>query len=108
MATASNSEIAATRIPKITDLRKILCYGDSNLNRCSAFTDELRAFRRKYVSNGIHGTDLWDWKSSEHQAALNDMTQAFLDVQGYGEVYWPSDPTSPNFNELQYSKDRSL
>jgi hypothetical protein len=108
MATVSPSEMAATRIPKITDLRDQLHYGDARLLRCSAFSDDLRVFRRRYSSKGIRGADLWDWKSSEHQAALNDMTANFLDDQSYGELYWPSDPTSPNFNSLQYSEDRAL
>jgi hypothetical protein len=108
MAKVSPSEMAATHIPKITDLRDQLRYGDARLLRCSAFSDDLRVFRRRYSSKGIRGADLWDWKSSEHQAALNDMTANFLDDQSYGELYWPSDPTSPNFNSLQYSEDRAL
>jgi hypothetical protein len=105
---ARSSDIPATRIPKITDLRDRLNYGNSRLSRYSAFSDDLRVFRRKFVSKDLTGEDLWDWKSSEHQAALNAMTHAFLENHGYGELYWPSDPTSPNFNSLQYSKHRAL
>lgn len=108
MRTASPSEIAAARIPKITELRDQLCYGDAKLSRCSAFSDDLRVFRRRYSLGPFRGADLWDWKSSEHQAALKLMTASFLDHHGYGEVYWPSDPASPNYNSLQYSKDNIL
>jgi hypothetical protein len=104
----SPSLIAAARIPKITDLREELGYGDARLARCTALVDDLRVFRRRYRSAYLRGTDLWDWKSPKHQDALKQMTASFLDEDGYGEVYWPSDPTAANFNSLQYSKDRTL
>lgn len=109
MGTLSPSELAATRIPKITDLRDQLNYGDAGLSRCSAFIDDLRVFRRRFTSSGgLLGMELWDWKSSQHQAALREMTTNFLEDLGYGNVYWPSDPTSPNYNALQYPKDHTL
>ena len=108
MRTRSPSEISAARIPKITDLRNQLNYGDARLARCAAFTDDLRVFRRRYSASGVRGSDLWDWKSSKHQDALRRMTTSFLDENGYGEVYWPSDPAAPNFNSLQYSEDSIL
>lgn len=106
--TPSPSKIAAARIPKITDLREQLGYGDGKLSRSAAFIDDLRVFRRRYQHAGLRGTDLWNWKSSLHQFALRQMTADFLDGDGYGEVYWPSDPTAANFNALQYSSDRTL
>jgi hypothetical protein len=108
MREPSPSKIAAARIPKITDLRERLDYGDARLARCTAFIDDLRVFRRRYRTAGFRGTDLWDWKSPEHQAALKQMTASFLDEDGYGEVYWPSDPTAANFNSLQYSTNGTL
>ena len=104
----SPSTIAAARIPNITDLREQLEYGDGKLARCAAFIDDLRVFRRRYQYAGLRGIDLWDWKSPQHQHALRQMTADFLDRDGYGEVFWPSDPTATNFNPLQYSSERTL
>lgn len=104
----SPSKIAAARIPKITDLREQLAYGDGRLARCAAFIDDLRVFRRRFSFGGLRGIDFWDWKSSQHHEALKQMTTCFLDEDGYGEVYWPSDPTAANFNSLRYSTDRVL
>lgn len=104
----SPSAIAAARIPKITELRNLLNYGSPILARSSAFIDDLRTFRRRYYAMSFRGIDLWDWKSSIQQEALRQMTASFLDDSGFGEIYWPSDPSSPNFNDLQYSKDRLL
>lgn len=108
MRTPSPSALTAARIPKITDLRDQLCYGDTTLVRCTSFVDDLRVFRKRYSAMGARGTDLFEWKSSEDQAALKQMTAAFLDEYGFGELYWPSDPSARNFNSLQYSKDRLL
>lgn len=108
MATVRDSEIAATCIEKITKLRERIGYGDLGLNRCVAFLAVFRAFRLKYTWNGICGTDLRDWSSPKHQVALDEMTEEFLDVQGNGETYWPRNSNSPNFNNLQYTDDRTL
>jgi hypothetical protein len=105
---SSPSMLAPARIPKITDLRDELCYGNLKYLRCTTFVDDLRVFRRRYRTGHLRGSDLLDWKSSEHQAALKQMTAAFLDEEGYGEIYWPSDRTAANYNTLQYSEDRSL
>ncbi|OAG05736.1 uncharacterized protein CC84DRAFT_1259120 [Paraphaeosphaeria sporulosa] len=104
----SPSEISPAHIPKITDLRKQLAYGDSGLSRCIAFTDDLRVFRRRYSVAGLRGIDLCDWRLPRHQEALKQMTSSFLDQEGHGERYWPSDPTAANFNSLQYSTHRTF
>lgn len=104
----SPSSLSAVRIPKITDLREQLDYGDANLPRCAAFNDDLRVFRRRYSLANLRGVDFWDWKSSEHQEALKQMTASFLDENGYGQVDWPSDPSAANFNSLQYAKSPTL
>ena len=108
MCIQSPTDIPAARVPKITDLRNRLNYGDARLERCTAFTDDLRVFRRRYSVSGIRGSDLWDWKSSNHQDALRKMTTSFLEGDGYGETYWPSDPAARNFNLLRYSADSIL
>ncbi|KAF2190544.1 hypothetical protein K469DRAFT_387705 [Zopfia rhizophila CBS 207.26] len=103
------SETSAARIPNITILRQQLQYGEARLARCNAFYDDLRVFRKKYnTPTGLRGVDLHDWRSPVHQSALAEMTLAFLETEGNGEVYWPSDATSPNFNPLQYSKDHHM
>lgn len=107
--TGSNSTTFAAHVPTITVLRDLLQYGDGRLARCNAFNDTMLVFRKNYVtSTGLRGSEIHDWKSAEHQAALTEMSQAFLDRDGNGELYWPIDPTSPNFNNLQYSNQQSL
>lgn len=99
---------AVSAIPRTTVLRDKLCYGDTKLQRYVAFSDDLRVFRRDYVAADFRGIDLINWKSSHHRALLKRMAEDFLDKEGYGEKYWPTDPTSPNLNELKYTEDREL
>lgn len=104
----SDSLPAASSIPKITDLRDQLGYGDSQLPRCRAFYDDITAFRRKYrTSLGLSGVDLIDWKSPSHQCALDKMVHVYLDIENNGALYWP-DHQSPNCGHLSYNDDRSL
>jgi hypothetical protein len=105
----SESSLAASGIPKITDLREQLGYGDPQLQRCRAFYDDVTAFRRKHrTGSGLSGTDLIDWKSSEHQHALDQMVHIYLDKKGNGYHYWPPHSQHPDYSHLQYDKDRSL
>lgn len=102
---ASPSSKAAS-VPNITTLRNELDYGNSQLQRCMAFYDDIRVFRRKYrTSQGVPGLDLWDWKSREHQAGLVEMTQAYLEKEGNGRVFWPDEESSPYRNKYRYSTD---
>lgn len=99
-------KIAAASIPSITTLRNELDYGDPNLPRCAAFYDDTRAFRKKFRnSRGTAGVDLHDWKSREGQADLTEMTIAYLEKEGNGQLFWPDDRASPNYNRFQYAKD---
>ncbi|KAK4450328.1 hypothetical protein QBC34DRAFT_297569 [Podospora aff. communis PSN243] len=99
--------VFAANIPKITSLRKDLDYDDARLPRCAAFNDDTRAFRRKFkTSRGVNGVDLHDWKSEATQAGLNEMTTSYLDRQGNGQLFWPDDRSSQNYNKYQYSKHR--
>ncbi|KAK4251356.1 hypothetical protein C7999DRAFT_28086 [Corynascus novoguineensis] len=106
MATSSSSSIFAANIPSITALRNALDYGDPHLPRCAAFYDDTRAFRKKFkTSRGVPGADLHDWKSRDGQAALTEMTVAYLEKEGNGMLFWPDDKSSDNYNKYQYSKD---
>jgi hypothetical protein len=99
--------VTAASIPTITVLRDQLDYGDSQSKRCDVFYDDIRVFRKKYRSStGLSGDDLHNWKSPEHQAALTEMSRAFLDTDGNGSRYWPDDDGSSNRNKLQYSRHR--
>jgi hypothetical protein len=100
-----SAKIAAANIPTITALREKLNYGNTRLDRCAAFNDDVKAFRRKFRTNaGLSGASLHDWKSPIHQQALTEMTEAFLN-QGNGLLYWPDDEASSNANSLRYSGD---
>lgn len=105
----SPSRRAPATLPNITELRQALDYGDLHLIRCSTFSDDVRAYRKKFItSNGTSGPDLYDWRDPEHQAGLKEMTRAYLDRDKNGLLFWPDDPSAANFNKLQYSEDRQL
>jgi hypothetical protein len=107
MAGSPSSKIAAASIPNITALRKDLDYGNSRLQRCTAFYDDVRVFRKKFrTAQGIPGVDLHQWKSREHQTGLDEMTDAYLNKEGNGAVFWPDQGDSPNRNKWSYSKHR--
>jgi hypothetical protein len=109
MPASPSSKIPATSLPNITALREGLDYGDPHLTRCSAFYDDIRGFRKKFqTSSGLPGPDLLNWKLEEHQAGLDEMTSAYLDLAGNGRLFWPDSETSANFNKLRYSADEKL
>jgi len=102
-------KLVASSIPTITALREQLDYGDSHLSRCNAFYDDVRTFRKRYrTHDGSSGISLYNWKSPEHQAGLKEMTEAYLDKEGNGALYWPDGDTDPNRNKLRYSQDHHL
>ncbi|KAL2126764.1 hypothetical protein VTI74DRAFT_279 [Chaetomium olivicolor] len=108
MATSSSHRVFAANIPSITALRNELDYGDARLPRCAAFYDDTRAFRKKFItSRGVAGTELHDWRSRDGQAALTEMTLAYLDKEGNGSLFWPDDKSSDKYNKYQYSKDHT-
>jgi len=45
---------------------------------------------------------LYDWKLTEHQLALSEMAQNYLDTKGDGFFYWPNVPAAPNYNKIRY------
>ncbi|EFQ25215.1 hypothetical protein CGRA01v4_06440 [Colletotrichum graminicola] len=103
-----NSINNPTAVPRITTLRQELNYGDGKSFQCQAFYDDLRAYRKKFVSStGLEGSLLHDWKSRDHQTALGEMTRAFLQRDGNGHRYWPDDETSAHYNGLRYSSDHA-
>lgn len=105
-----SSKATASSLPKITDLRKLLNFGDASSSRAQGFNDIVRAFRRTYrTSTGVPGVDLHDWKSPEHQSELTKMVRKFLDEQNYGRVYWPDiEGDAGNSIKLEYSKNQKL
>ncbi|TDZ49765.1 hypothetical protein CTRI78_v007871 [Colletotrichum trifolii] len=69
----------------------------------------MRYFRGSFTSSkGLEGHSLIDWKSKKQQAALVEMTNAFLERDGMGRQFWPGDETSDRFNSLKYSTDHAL
>jgi hypothetical protein len=95
------------RIPSITKLRKDLDYGDAHLSRCIDFYDDIRTYRRKFwTSSGLLGSQVIQWKSLEGQSGLDEITDAYLNKDGRGYIYWPSDRTSTYWNSLEYSKHK--
>jgi len=105
---SSSPGTSAASIPKVTNLRKKLDYGDPVLPRCVAFYDDTRVFRKKfYTASGICGLSLHDWKSKEHHNGLDEMTTAYLDKEGNGALFWPQDEKSPNFNKYSYRANRA-
>jgi hypothetical protein len=104
-----STKLLASNIPSITNLRQRLDYGDAESQRCIIFYEDVRAFRKKYMTdNGLPGASLHDWNSAEHQTGLTKMTEAYLDRDENGQHYWPDDATSPNHNMFQYSSDQEM
>jgi hypothetical protein len=105
-----SSKATASSLPKITDLRKLLNFGDASSSRAQGFNEIVRAFRRTYrTSTGVPGVDLHDWKSLEHQSELTKMARQFLDEQNYGRVFWPDiEGDAGNSIKLEYSKNQKL
>ncbi|KAL0938598.1 uncharacterized protein CTRU02_205208 [Colletotrichum truncatum] len=96
-------------IPPISALREALDYGDVSLPRCKAFYDSCRYFQSSFISRqGWEASSLFDWKSREHQAALSEMTRAYLDTGGNGRVFWPDNETTSRSNKLKYSVNQAL
>jgi hypothetical protein len=109
MSTSPSSHLTATHIPTITQLRTQLDYGDASLPRCKSFYDDLRVYRRKFITqDGQSGDQIHEWKKPEAQAALDEITDAYLDRDGNGPIFWPKDVDHKNRNSLQYSKDRTM
>ncbi|KAH8646324.1 hypothetical protein BX600DRAFT_519147 [Xylariales sp. PMI_506] len=107
MPVSPSSKVPATNLPNITQLRQGLDYGNPQLNRCSAFYDDVRGFRKKFrTTTGIPGPDLHNWKLREHHAGLDEMTNAYLDRHGNGLLFWPDSESAANYNKLHYSKDK--
>jgi hypothetical protein len=101
--------IPPTTIASVSALRSALDYGDSSLARCSAFYDDLNAFRKKYTTaSKLSGIDLHDWKNPVHLDGLLEMTFAYLDREGNGSLFWPDNKTLPNYNRLQYAKNHLM
>lgn len=95
---------AAARVPKIRILRKQLGYGDETLGRCQAFIDDMRVFRKLFVTKGgVQGHMLYEWRSNDDRLGLTEMTLEYLEVHGNGAKFWPDEKASHFYNKLQYS-----
>lgn len=100
----------AARTPSITSLRCSLDYGDRDLPRCIAFRKDVAAFHKTFLTS--HGTIdkrrlVWGrlvWGRHKDRAVLITMCDAFLKEKG--DLYWPADSCSTNYNRLQYSHNR--
>lgn len=98
--------ISPASIPPITQLREQLDYGDSHLPRCQAFYDSVRVFRKTFVtSQGWEGSTIHDWRVRDHRNALAEMSRAYLERHGNGQLFWPDDNTNGRANKLKYSAD---
>ncbi|KEY65637.1 hypothetical protein S7711_07886 [Stachybotrys chartarum IBT 7711] len=99
----------AAEIPRISELRRMLDYDDTSLPRCKLLMEDLRAFRKKFAtSQGRRGRDLINWRDETDQAGLLEMTRSYLLRDGNGSLFWPDDPTTPNYNKLQWTKSKDL
>jgi hypothetical protein len=86
-----------TLVPTITTLRQDLGYGGENQETWKIVYDSASDLRKVFVtSKGLKGTEILDWKSKEHQDALADMTDTYLEANGNGRLYWPEDSTQNN------------
>lgn len=109
MSAPTSPRLPACRIPSILTLREELGYGDRVLPRCRAFGYDINAFRERFqTKSGTAGVKLHDWKSSQGQADLKEITDAYLDREGNGLRFWPDDENSPEYNTYQYSRDATL
>src|SRR4051812_22178531 len=94
----------------VTALRKELKYGETNKDSpryalCLEFCKDLEAFRKAYKTPlGLSGQNLYNQRSSQHRQGLKDLVTTFLNNEGRGEQYWPSEATSPYFSGLRYSE----
>jgi len=96
----------ACQVPSITKLRHELGYGNAKLHRCEAFYDNMRVFRKRYITKSqVKSTDLQNWKWSNQQKFLNEMTREFLEVRKHGYEFWPDNSSNANYNELRYTND---
>ncbi|KAK5655306.1 hypothetical protein OQA88_5873 [Cercophora sp. LCS_1] len=101
-------KVTVSSIPSITALRRELDYGELKLPRCSAFNDDINAFRKKFItSRGVAGTDLFNWNSKDGQEGLAEITSTYLDEAGNGRIFWPDDESAANYNKYQYSTHES-
>lgn len=106
--------VPVTKLPKIKALRGELDYGDPSSARGLAFISDINAFRRKFKTTvdhlkergkKLHGVDLHDWKDPDTHLGLNEMVTAYLEIQGSGQLFWPDDASSKNYNKYQFTKD---
>ena len=99
-------KVLVTEIPKIKALRSELDYGDPSIPRALAFINDINAFRRKFkTALGVDGDALHNWKDQATHLGLDEMVDAYLEREGNGQLFWPDDQSSKNYNKYQYSKD---
>ncbi|KAI3547704.1 hypothetical protein CABS01_08055 [Colletotrichum abscissum] len=102
-----SSSINPTSIPSVSALRHQLGYGDSDPSSCQSklFQDSVRAFRKTFKTRqGYEGSAMYEWKSPEHQSALEEMAHEFLDRDGNGARLWPDEHAQGSVRKLKYSR----
>lgn len=98
---------SASNVPGVSELRQRLNYGDDRGSFYKIFSGDVRAFLPRYLSTSkAQCSDIIVWRNPEHRAKLFELTAFWLDQQGGGLNYWPSDPFHTNFNTLQYEVHR--
>jgi hypothetical protein len=106
-----SSPRSESHIPKVKELREALGFRDQSLLQSKIFNDRLRVFRREYqTGDGVAGTDLHQWKSTEQQAVLSLMVRDFLTANG--SIFWPDRADDGHefmeSSRLQYSRDKPM
>lgn len=109
MSSSPSTLIKASNIPKITELRNKLNYGNALETKSRRFHDDLRVYRNKFLfEDGTCGARLNEWQTEEAQAKLHEITVAYLERDGNGVFFWPKEDSHPNKNTLEYPKDRNM
>ncbi|KAH8734884.1 hypothetical protein BGZ61DRAFT_473558 [Ilyonectria robusta] len=92
-------------VPKLTELRKRLGCSSAGRRLDAHLYTIICEYSSKFTSsNGLTGHELSKWTDETHQAALLEISSQFLKRDGNGPRFWPSDPASPEYRRLQYSK----
>ncbi|KDN70058.1 hypothetical protein CSUB01_11929 [Colletotrichum sublineola] len=98
---------SASSVPRKRALRSQLEYGNTHVSKYKELTERIREFPNAFKSStGLNGRSLTNWKSREHQAALEEMAGAFLEDRDNGRFFWPPDGPSRQPDSLRYPDDK--
>lgn len=94
-------------LPGVTELRKRLGQYEPGTRKRPGWYRAARTFRENYIDhNGLSGRLFCRWGDPDHRRGLIDMTHEFLETEGNGRGFWPSNGTAPS--GLDYSNDSAL